>query len=80
MPLMHLQLHRHPKMLKALAERHIMYNKEVDLVLQEERKGNVFVLQPQIKLTIGHTSHNPKKMQETYEHGRKSGYRRTGKD
>ena len=54
MPLMHLQLHRHPKMLKALAERHIMYNKEVDLVLQEERKGNVFVLQPQIKLTIGH--------------------------
>ena len=71
MPLMHLQLHRHPKMLKALAERHIMYNKEVDLVLQEERKGNVFVLQPQIKLTIGHTSHNPEKMQETYEHGRK---------
>jgi len=71
MPLMHLQLHRHPKMLKALAERHIMYNKEVDLVLQEERKGNVFVLQPQIKLTIGHTSHNPKKMQETYEYGRK---------
>ena len=71
MPLMHLQLHRHPKMLKALAERHIMYNKEVDLILQEERKGNVFVLQPQIKLTIGHTSHNPKKMQETYEHGRK---------
>ena len=71
MPLMHLQLHRHPKMLKALAERHIMYNKEVELVLQEERKGNVFVLQPQIKLTIGHTSHNPKKMQETYEHGRK---------
>ena len=71
MPLMHLQLHRHPKMLKARAERHIMYNKEVDLVLQEERKGNVFVLQPQIKLTIGHTSHNPKKMQETYEHGRK---------
>ena len=71
MPLMHLQLHRHPKMLKALAERHIMYNKEVDLVLQEERKGNVFVLQPQIKLTIGHTSHNPKKMQEIYEHGRK---------
>lgn len=71
MPLMHLQLHRHPKMLKALAERHIMYNREVDLVLQEERKGNVFVLQPQIKLTIGHTSHNPKKMQETYEHGRK---------
>ena len=37
MPLMHLQLHRHPKMLKALAERHIMYNKEVDLVLQEEQ-------------------------------------------
>lgn len=71
MPLMHLQLHRHPKMLKALAERHIMYNKEVDLVLQEEQKGNVFVLQPQIKLTIGHTSHNPKKMQETYEYGRK---------
>ncbi|MBF1452293.1 patatin family protein [Prevotella nigrescens] len=71
MPLMHLQLHHHPRMLKALAERHMMYNRQLDLVQQAELQGTAFVLRPQTGLTIGHTSHNPEKMQETYEHGRK---------
>ena len=54
MPLMHLQLHHHPRMLKALAERHMMYNRQLDLVQQAELQGNAFVLRPQTGLTIGH--------------------------
>ena len=42
MPLMHLQLHRHPKMLKALAERHIMYNKEGRLGFTRRAKRQRF--------------------------------------
>ena len=71
MPLMHLQLHRHPKMLKALAERHIMYNKQLEFVQQEERSGNTFVIRPQATLNVGRMTHNPDKMQEIYEEGRK---------
>lgn len=71
MPLLQLQLRHHPRMLKALAERHIMYNQQLKLVRQEELCGNAFVIRPQVALTISDTSHDPEKMQETYEHGRK---------
>ena len=70
-PLMRLQLNHHPKMIKALAERHIMYNKQLDFVLQEEQAGHIFVIRPQAALNVGHMTHNPEKMQEIYEEGRK---------
>ncbi|GAB6975143.1 patatin-like phospholipase family protein [Prevotella falsenii] len=70
MPLLRLQLRRYPKMLKALAERHIMYNKQLEFVRQEELKGNAFVIRPKAKLTIGHTSHDAEEMQTIYELGR----------
>ncbi len=71
MPLIRLQLNHHPKMLKALAERHIMYNKQLEFVQQEERSGNTFVIRPQATLNVGRMTHNPDKMQEIYEEGRK---------
>lgn len=71
MPLIRLQLNHHPKMLKALAERHIMYNKQLEFVQQEERSGNTFVIRPQAALNVGRMTHNPDKMQEIYEEGRK---------
>ena len=58
-------------MIKALAERHIMYNKQLDFVLQEEQAGHIFVIRPQAALNVGHMTHNPEKMQEIYEEGRK---------
>lgn len=71
MPLLQLQLRHHPRMLKALAERHIMYNKQLEFVQQEERSGNTFVIRPQAALNVGRMTHNPDKMQEIYEEGRK---------
>ena len=58
-------------MIKALAERHIMYNKQLDFVLQEEQAGHIFVIRPQAALNVGRMTHNPEKMQEIYEEGRK---------
>ena len=71
MPLIRLQLNHHPKKLKALAERHIMYNKQLEFVQQEERSGNTFVIRPQATLNVRRMTHNPDKMQEIYEEGRK---------
>ena len=71
MPLMRLWLRRHARIIRALEQRHIMYNNQLEYVRQEERKSNTLVLRPEAVLTIGHLSHNPDDMQATYEHGRK---------
>lgn len=71
MPLMRLWLRRHPRIIRALEQRHIMYNDQLEYVRQEEKKPNTLVLRPEAALTIGHLSHNPDDMQATYEHGRK---------
>lgn len=71
MPLMRLCLRRHARIIRALEQRHIMYNNQLEYVRQEERKSNTLVLRPEVALTIGHLSHNPDDMQATYEHGRK---------
>ena len=71
MPLMRLWLRRHPRIIRALEQRHIMYNNQLEYVRQEEKKPNTLVLRPETVLTIGHLSHNPDDMQATYEHGRK---------
>ncbi len=70
-PLMRLWLRRHPRIIRALEQRHIMYNNQLEYVRQEEKKSNTLVLRPETVLTIGHLSHNPDDMQATYEHGRK---------
>ena len=71
MPLMRLCLRRHARIIRALEQRHIMYNNQLEYVRQEEKKSNTLVLRPETVLTIGHLSHNPDDMQATYEHGRK---------
>ena len=71
MPLMRLWLRRHPRIIRALEQRHIMYNNQLEYIRQEEKKPNTLVLRPEVTLTIGHLSHNPDDMQATYEHGRK---------
>lgn len=73
MPLMRLSLRKYPKMVRALAERHIMYNKQLAYVAQQEEAGTAFVIRPDEPLMIGHTSHDPEQMQRIYDLGRKKG-------
>ena len=70
MILMRMWLHRHPRIVRALENRHIMYNEELAYIREEEKKPNTLVLRPKGKLTIGHISHDPAEMQATYEQGR----------
>ena len=70
MRLMRMWLHRHPRIVRTLENRHIMYNEELAYIREEEKKPNKLVLRPKGKLTIGHISHDPAEMQATYEQGR----------
>lgn len=75
MLLMRIALRKYPKMIEALDQRHIMYNRQLDYVRQAEQEGRCIVIRPDAKLPIGHISHDPEEMQRVYELGRDTGLR-----
>ena len=78
MPLMRLWLRKYPLMVKALEERHLMYNRQIEYVLQAEREGRCLVIRPDERIPIGHISHDPVRMRHIYELGRQMGERCIG--
>jgi predicted patatin/cPLA2 family phospholipase len=75
MPLMRIALRKYPNMIKAMDERHIMYNQELAYVAQAEQEGRCLVIRPDGKIPIGHIYHNPEEMRHVYELGRTVGER-----
>lgn len=75
MPLMRLSLCRYPNMVRALDERHLMYNRQLDYVAQAEREGRCLVIRPDEKIPIGHISHDADLMRHVYQLGREVGER-----
>jgi predicted patatin/cPLA2 family phospholipase len=75
MPLMRLALRKYPRFLKALDERHIMYNKQLEYVAKAEREGRCLVIRPDEKIPIGHISHDATQMNSVYQMGRSVGER-----
>jgi predicted patatin/cPLA2 family phospholipase len=76
MPLLRLSLRKYPKMIEALDQRHLMYNRQLDYVSEAEREGRCLVIRPKESLPIGHISHNPDEMQRVYDMGREEGEHR----
>ena len=75
LPLMRWSLRHYPNMVKAMAERHVMYNKQLDYVAQAEQEGRCLVIRPDGPIPIGHISHDPEQMRKVYEIGRATGMR-----
>ena len=73
MPLMRVALRKYPRMIEAMGKRHQMYNEQVAYVKEAEREGRCMVIRPQVKLPIGHISHNPEEMQRVYDIGIETG-------
>ena len=73
MPLMRLSLRHYPNMIKALDERHLMYNQQLEYVRNAETTHRCLVIRPEKKIPIGHISHNPEDMHAVYEMGRETG-------
>lgn len=63
--------HRHyPKVAECMANRHIMYNGELEYVKQQVAKGQTLAIYPDKKLNIGRTEQSEAKMRDIYEQGR----------
>ena len=73
MLLMRFALRKYPKMIEAIDNRHIMYNKQLVYVYQAESAGRALVIRPEAPLPIGHISHDPVEMQRIYDIGRETG-------
>jgi predicted patatin/cPLA2 family phospholipase len=69
-------LRKYPKLIDALAKRHIVYNETLDYVRQRETQGDCLVIRPEAALEIGHIEHNPDNMKRVYEIGRQTAQRR----
>lgn len=61
---------KYPRFIKALENRHQVYNRTRQELVEMERDGTAFVIRPSEVLEIGRMCHNPEKIQEVYEVGR----------
>ena len=75
MPIMRIALRKYPNMIKAMEERHIMYNQELAYVAKAEKEERCLVIRPDAKIPIGHISHDPDEMRNVYDLGRNVGER-----
>ena len=73
LPILRIALRKYPMAVRALARRHIRYNRQVAYVRSEEKRGNCLVIAPEAPLGVGSVEHDPAVMQRVYELGRKAG-------
>ncbi|MCC8061261.1 MAG: patatin family protein [Clostridiales bacterium] len=68
--------HRHiyrdyPAFVQAVKRRHLAYNRTLEHLERLEAEGKIFVIAPEEALPIGRLSHNPRRLQEVYDIGRR---------
>lgn len=64
---------KYPKLLEAMANRHLKYNETLKRIEELEEKGNVIVIRPKIDLDIGHLEKDIEKIKRVYEYGYEDG-------
>ena len=69
-------LRKYPKVIEALKHRPALYNKQVQLVREEERKGTAFVFRPLKPLNVSRTTHDAMEMNRVYQQGREEALQR----
>lgn len=75
-PLMKRYYRKYPKLVEAIATRHIRYNDALDYIAVREQADEILVLRPAEKLPVGRTEKDPQKLRQAYEIGRKTASQR----
>lgn len=66
---------RYPAVRQAMKKRPSLYNAQLSYVEEEAAKGNIFVIRPESPLEISRLESNPRKLQATYDIGRRQALR-----
>ncbi len=69
-PLMKISLRKYPKLIKAMANRHILYNEQIKYTEEAQNTGSAFIIRPSAKLPIGRLEKNPETLKKVYDLGR----------
>ena len=69
MPLIRARYWRYPRLVEAMATRHLRYNATLDELAKLEKDGSVFVIRPARDLGLGRTEKNLEKLTSAYRAG-----------
>ena len=69
-PLMKISLRKYPGLIKAMANRHVLYNEQIKYTEQKEAEGKALIIRPSEKLPIGRLEKNPETLKKVYDLGR----------
>ena len=72
LPLIRVKYRHYPNLVKALETRHLMYNAELELIAEQENRGNLFVIRPHSSLPVKRMEKDPAKLKTCYEMGRRA--------
>ena len=70
LPLIRIKYRKYPNLIKALENRHLMYNAELDLIATQEKCGGLLVIRPEAPLPIKRAEKDPAKLKSCYKIGR----------
>ena len=76
MPIVKLKYRRFPKLIEAMANRHVGYNDTLEYIRSKEEAGELLVVRPEEPLNIKKVEKNPEELRRVYELGRAAGQRR----
>ena len=72
LPLIRMKYRQYPNLIKALENRHLMYNAELELIAEHEKRGELFVIRPDSPLPVKRAEKDPAKLEACYEIGRQT--------
>lgn len=70
MPLVQAKLHKYPKMIEAMANRHERYNATMDLIEKQEKEKTLFVIRPPKAIEVGPVERDRNRLLAAYRMGR----------
>ena len=76
MPIIRLRYRDYPNLVRAIENRHRVYNETLAYISQMERAGKLFVIRPDSALPVSRVEKDPEKLKQAYEIGRRIGLER----
>ncbi len=76
LPIIKMKYREFPNLIKSIERRHIEYNRTIEYIKNQEKKGNVYVIRPSKPITIGRLENDKSKLTMLY----KQGYREAKKE
>lgn len=69
LPIIKLKYKKYPNLIKAIEQRHIVYNRTLEYIENQRKAGNIYVIRPEKPVKIGRLEKSKEKLDELYNIG-----------